>query len=165
MRSRVVLLWTAALLAAAPAAAPAQNYGDGLAIGGVLLPSGSTQLLGKTRFGEEIGLEVELAFSSSSDDRVSSTSLGLGVGVLSHWNLGNQVQPFVCGRAGIAHSSSDTGEPGGDRDHTSVYIGAGLGAEYFVNRRLSIEGEASLRILFGSLGIETGTRLAALLYL
>jgi hypothetical protein len=165
VHSRALFVWALIGLVAAPAIASAQNYGDGLGIGGVLLPSGSPLLLGKTRLGNDLGIEIELAFASMSNDGMSSTNLGLGAGVLKHWNQGNEVQPFVAGRAGIGHSSSDMGDLGGESSDTSFYIGAGLGAEYFVTKKLSIEGEAGVRLIFGSLGIETGTRLGALLYL
>jgi opacity protein-like surface antigen len=165
MRSRALFAWVLIGLAAAPAVASAQDYGDGMGIGGVLLPSGSSVLVGKTRLGNELGLEIELAFASMSNDDTSSTNLGVGAGVLKHWNQGNEVQPFVCGRLGISHSSSDMGDFGGESDETSFYLGVGLGAEYFVTKKVSVEGEAGVRLIFGSLGIETGTRLAALLYL
>lgn len=165
MRSRALFVWALIGLAAAPAAVSAQDYGDGLGIGGVLLPSGSTLLLGKTRIGSEFGLEIEIAFSSMSNDNASSTDLGLGAGILKHWNQGNEVQPYVAGRLGISHYSSDMGEFGGKSDETSFYVGAALGAEYFVTRKISLEGEAGVRLIFGSLGIATGTRLGALLYL
>jgi len=165
VRSHALLICVLVGLAGAPVAASAQDYGDGLGIGGVLLPSGSTLLLGKTRVGSEFGVEVEVAFSSMSDDETSSTDLGLGVGLLKHWNQGNEVQPYVCGRVGIGHTSMDLGEGYDESDETNFYIGAGLGAEYFVTKKLSIEGEAGVRLIFGSIGIATGTRLAALLYL
>jgi hypothetical protein len=160
-----LFVWILAGLAAAPIAASAQDYGDGLGIGGVLLPSGSTLLVGKTRIGGDLGLEIELAFASMSNDDTSSTDLGLGVGVLQHWNQGNEVQPYFAGRLGIGHSSSDMGDFGGESDETSFYVGGALGAEYFVTKKVSLEGEAGVRLIFGSLGIATGTRLAALLYL
>lgn len=165
MRSRSLFVWVLIGLAAAPAVASAQDYGDGMGIGGVLLPSGSSVLVGKTRLGNELGFEIELAFASMSNDDTSSTNLGVGAGILKHWNQGNEVQPYVGGRLGISHSSSDMGDFGGESDETSFYLGAALGAEYFVTKKVSIEGEAGVRIIFGSLGIETGTRLAALLYL
>jgi hypothetical protein len=165
MRSRALFVWILVGLAAAPVAASAQDYGDGLGIGGVLLPSGSTLLVGKTRIGGDLGLEIELAFASMSNDDTSSTDLGLGVGVLQHWNQGNEVQPYFAGRLGVGHSSSDMGDFGGESDETSFYVGAALGAEYFVTKKVSLEGEAGVRLIFGSLGIATGTRLAALLYL
>jgi hypothetical protein len=165
MRSRALLVSVLIGLAAASAVASAQEYGDGLGIGGVLLPSGSTLLLGKTRIGNELGLEIELAFASMSNDNTSSTDLGLGAGILKHWNQGNEVQPYVAGRLGIGHSSSDMGDFGGESDETSFYVGAALGADYFVTKKVSLEGEAGVRLIFGSLGIATGSRLAALLYL
>jgi opacity protein-like surface antigen len=166
MRSRAALVLSLAVLTAAPVTASAQDYGDGFGIGGVLLPSGSTLILGKTRLGPEFALEVELAFSSMSNDDTSSTDLGVGVGALKHWNQGNEVQPYFGARVGIGHSSADYGESsGGETDETNFYVGAALGAEYFVTKRLSLEGEAGVRLIFGSLGIATGTRLAALLYL
>ena len=166
MRSRAALVLSLAVLTAAPVTASAQDYGDGFGIGGVLLPSGSTLILGKTRLGQEFALEVELAFSSMSNDDTSSTDLGVGVGALKHWNQGNEVQPYFGARVGIGHSSADYGESsGGETDETNFYVGAALGAEYFVTKRLSLEGEAGVRLIFGSLGIATGTRLAALLYL
>jgi len=166
MRSRAALVLALAVLTTAPVIASAQDYGDGLGIGGVLLPSGSTLLLGKMRLGSEFGLEVELAFSSMSDDDASSTDLGIGVGALKHWNQGNEVQPYFGARMGIGHTSADYGEGmGGETDETNFYVGAALGAEYFVTKRLSLEGEAGVRLIFGSIGVATGTRLAALLYL
>ena len=166
MRSRAALVLSLAVLTAAPVTASAQDYGDGFGIGGVLLPSWSTLILGKTRLGPEFALEVELAFSSMSNDDTSSTDLGVGVGALKHWNQGNEVQPYFGARVGIGHSSADYGESsGGETDETNFYVGAALGAEYFVTKRLSLEGEAGVRLIFGSLGIATVTRLAALLYL
>jgi hypothetical protein len=166
MLSRSVFVVALAALALTPAVSSAQDYGDGIGIGGVLLPSGSTLLVGKTRLGPEFGIEVELAFSSMSNDDTSSTDLGVGVGALKHWNQGNEVQPYFGARMGIGHTSADLGEGyGGETDETSFYVGAALGAEYFVTKRLSLEGEAGVRLIFGSLGIATGTRLAALLYL
>jgi len=164
MRSRMLVILALVALAA-PAAVSAQEYGDGVGIGGVFLPSGSTTLVGKTRIGDEVGIEVELAFATEDDDRGSETDFGLGVGLLKYWNAGNEVQPFVGGRVGVGYVSYDYGEQGGEGDDTDFVLAAVLGAEYFVNRRLSIEGEADLRLVFGSFGMSTGTRLGAFLYL
>jgi len=166
----LVLLLVGLLLL--PALANAQSYGDGLAIGGVLLPSGSGTLLAKTRMGDGLGLEVEFGLATFSEDDYSSSDLELGAGALFYQGSSDQFQPYWGARFRLCNSSSD-GEmfefqptrDDGDSSHTSFGIIGVFGAEYFINKHLSIEGEAGVGAYFGSFSLTTETRLAALLYI
>jgi len=164
--TRIVPLILAGLLAL-PAGSAARGYGDGFGIGGVLLPSGASAVLAKTRIGSAWGLEVALALSTFSDGGDTETALSAGIGVQRFWNVENQLQPYVAGRLSVHHDSDDVGigHREVERDGTSVGLGGALGAEYFVTRALSLEGEVGLNVHFGSFGMFTGTRLAAYLYL
>jgi len=168
----LVLLLVGLLLL--PALAAAQSYGDGLAIGGVLLPSGSGTLLGKTRLGDGLGLEVEFGLSTFSEDDYSTSDLSIGAGALFYTGSNDQFQPYWGARFRLGHSSADGSlyefEPPvrGDDDsssHTTFGLVGVFGAEYFINKHLSIEGEAGLGAYFGSFSLTTETRLAAFLYI
>ena len=74
-----------------------------------------------------------------------------------------QFQPFVGGRFGFHHMSTDT--QNGDSEDTRFGVTAVLGGEYFITRQISVEGEMSFDLYFGSVELGTGTRLAALFYL
>ncbi len=154
-----------------PALASAQTYGEGLAIGGVLLPSGSGTLLAKTRLGDGLGLEVEFGLATFSEDDYSSSDLELGAGALFYQGSNDEFQPYWGGRFRLGHSSSDAESyelpTRGDDDnsHTTFGVIGVFGAEYFINKHLSIEGEAGLGAYFGSFSLTTETRLAAFLYI
>ena len=152
-----------------PAAALAQDYGDGFGVGGVFLPSGNNVLMAKMRLGDAMALEVYTGLSTFSDDGYSSTDLSLGAGVLFHANPDEKLQPYWGGRFEILHASVDYDNDnmgnGGDWDDTRFGVTGVVGAEYFINRRLSLEGEIGLGMHFGSFSLTSGSRLAALLYL
>jgi opacity protein-like surface antigen len=162
MSIRSFLVCVAVCLVALPSAAPAQSYGDGFGIGGVLLPSGAGTLLAKTRVGSSLGLEFALSLSTFSNEGTSSSDFSIGVGALQHWNTDSQLQPYLGARCDIANSSYELGQT--DESETSFGLFGTLGAEYFVTKKLSLEGEAALGFRFGSFSMSTGTRLAALLY-
>jgi opacity protein-like surface antigen len=162
MSIRSFLVCVTVCLVALPSAAPAQSYGDGFGIGGVLLPSGAGTLLAKTRVGSSLGLEFALALSTYSSKGTSSSDFSIGVGALQHWNTDSQLQPYLGARFDITNSPYKLG--GTDESDTSFGLFGALGAEYFVTKKLSLEGEAALGLHFGSFSMSTGTRLAALLY-
>jgi hypothetical protein len=151
-----------ALALAGPASAQ-RDYGDGFAIGGVLLPSGSPQLLANTRIGDAMGLELGVGFDIEDGDAISRTDLEAGIGLKYYMTGRNQFQSFIGGRFGMRHSSWDLGD--GDEEDTRFGVSAFLGGEYFVNRNLSVEGALEFNMFFGSVELETGSRLAAFFYL
>jgi opacity protein-like surface antigen len=164
MAMRVFAFVAVLALSVLPSVASAQHsYGDGFGIGGVLLPSGSPTLVGLTRIGDSLGLEFNLELRVIDDDGRSETSLGAGVGVKRYLTDRKQFQPFVGGRFGFDHYSIDT--PHGDTEDTRFGLTAVLGGEYFITRQISVEGEISFDLYFGSVELGTGTRLAALFYL
>jgi opacity protein-like surface antigen len=164
MRDRSLSTAVLAFLLILPGLALAQReYGDGFAIGGVLLPSGSPQLLGSTRLGETTGIEFGLGFDVRDDDRGSQTDLEAGIGIKLFVSDRNQFQPFVGGRLGVRHSSWDDG--GRDGEDTRFGATGFLGGEYFITRKLSVEGELELSLFFGSVELATGSRFAAFFYL
>jgi len=164
MTRRSLVLVTALALTALPSLAAAQHsYGDGFGIGGVLLPSGSPTLLGITRIGDSLGLELSIGLDIQDDDGSSSTDIGAAVGVKRYLTDQKQFQPFLGGRFGFRHHSRDNGLD--DVDETKFGVTAILGGEYFVTRKLSLEGELNFDLYFGSIVIRTGSRLAAFFYL
>lgn len=162
MSIRGILVCAALCLLVLPSEALAQNYGDGFGVGGVLLPSGAGTLLAKTRVGSSLGIEAALSLSTFSNGGSSASDFSIGAGVLQHWNTDSQLQPYVGARFDIANSSVKLGET--DESDTTFGLFGVLGAEYFVTKRLSLEGEAAVGFRFGSFSMNTGTRLAALLY-
>jgi hypothetical protein len=162
---RTLLVITLIALVTLPAVA--QNYGDGFGIGGTFLPDGSRAIIGKTRIGNSLGVEASVALNTFSDDDYSSTNVMFALGAQKFWNTDDRLQPYFAGRVSLRHNSSevDYGEVTEESDDTSFGVIAAMGAEYFVSRRLSIEGEAGVGMYFGSFELSTGTRLAAFLYL
>jgi len=160
---RSVVLLALVAVAATPGALQARNYGDGFAVGGILVPGGAQAILGATRLGDSLGLEVDLGVNVQSDDDTSQTGLFFGIGMKRYWNTDSQLQPFIGGRFAIRHTSYDFGEV--ESDDTLFGLRGIFGAEYFVTKRLSLDGEGSIGISFGSFELNTGTRLAAFLYL
>jgi hypothetical protein len=165
MAKRSVLMVLAAGILAFPAAVCAQSYGDGFGVGGVLLPSGASTVLATTRLGDALALEVGLGLNVYDDSGNSSSDLGVSAALKKFWSTENNFQPFVGGRVSLSHSSYDNGELMGKGDDTQFGFEGVLGGEYFVTRRLSIDGEVGVGMYFGSFTIGTGTRLAAFLYL
>ncbi len=164
MTRRSLVLVTALALTALPSLAAAQHtYGDGVGIGGVLLPSGSPTLLGITRIGDSLGLEFSLGFDVEDDGDFSETDVEAGVAVKRYLTDRKQFQPFFGGRFGFHHHSRDNGRD--EVNDTRLGVTALLGGEYFITRKLSFEGELGFKLYFGSIEIGTGTRLAALFYL
>ena len=165
-----------------PLLAAAGSYGDGFAVGGILLPSGSGTIIGKTRLGDNMALEVALSLSTWSDSGNSSSDIGFGAGVLFLNSTDSQFQPYWGGRVSIGHTSggmgggydfdpddwrdgADRGDDGGDDSHTSFGIIGVFGAEYFITKHLSLEGEVGLGMYFGSFSLATETALAGFIYL
>jgi hypothetical protein len=160
----VAPLLVAPLLAALPLEASAQHeYGDGVGIGGVLLPSDSATLLGISRFGESLGLELALSLDVMDDDSTTYSDIGAGLGVKRYLSPRKQFQPFVGGRFAVEHHSHDDGHV--DVEDTQFGVAVMLGGEYFVTRQISFEGEMNFGMSFGSFHLRTGTRLSALFYL
>jgi hypothetical protein len=153
------------LLLITPVVASAQSYGDGFGIGGVLLPSGAGAILGVTRLGDSLGLEVGLGFNVFDEDDYSSTDIHVSGALKKYWSTDSNFQPFAGGRVSLMSSSYDYGDFGGEGDDTVFGFQGVLGGEYFVTRRVSLEGEVGAGIYFGSFQISTGSRLAAFLYL
>ncbi len=164
-----------------PLLATAGGYGDGFAVGGILLPSGSGPIVGKARLGDNMALEVALSLSTWSDSGNSSSDIGLGAGVLFLNGTDSQFQPYWGGRVSIGHTSGgvsgydfdlpeyktadERGGDGGDDSHTSFGVMGVFGAEYFITKHLSIEGEVGLGAYFGSFSLATQTTLAGFIYL
>ena len=166
MTRRSLVLMTALALIVLPSLAAAQHsYGDGFGIGGVFLPSGSPTLLGTTRIGDSLGLEFSVALNVVDDGNSSQTILGAGIGVKKYLTDRKQFQPFLGGRFGFHHYSRSTDDGRVDVDHTLFGVTALLGGEYFITRKLSLEGQLNFDLYFGSIEIGTGTRLAAFFYL
>ena len=164
MTKRGLVFLTALIFFVLPSVATAQqSYGDGFGVGGVLLPSGSPVLLGTTRVGDSLGLEFALELRVFDDDDTSSTELGAGIGIKEYLTDRKQFQPFYGGRFGFRHSSHDNGHT--DVDDTRFGVTAVAGGEYFVTRKLSVEGQIGFDLYFGSVELGTSTRLAALFYL
>ena len=142
------------------AAAQTQTRGQGFGIGGVLLPSGSPTILGTTRLGDDLALELGIALGFSSDDNSNDrTDFGVGFGLRKLWNTEERFQPYLGGRVSVTHTSWN------GHDDTKLGLTGVLGGEYFVMRNLSLLGEVGLGLYFGSFELNTGTRLAAFLYL
>lgn len=164
MARRCIAPAVALLLILLPSLAAAQrSYGDGFGVGGVLLPSEAPALLGTTRIGDALGLELALALDIIDDDNNSTADVYAGCAVKNYLTEFKQFQPFVGGRFFIEHYSADRANV--ETDDTRFGIAALLGGEYFVTRQISFEGEMGFGIAFGSFELATSTRLAALFYL
>jgi hypothetical protein len=157
MRTLVI----AALLLVACAASPAlaRGYGDGFGLGGVLVPDGDPVILGTSRLGDSVGLEVGVGLDAFSNDDVSSTDFVVGVAMRKYWSVEDQFQPFFGGRASLLYVERD------EHEDTLVGLSALVGGEYFLTKRVSVRGEVELGLYFGSIEIRTGTTLAAFMYL
>lgn len=158
-RRSLVLVAALALTALPSLAAAQQSYGDGFGIGGVLLPSGSPILLGTTRIGDDLGVEFALELTVFDDRSSSVTDIGATVGLKKYLTDRKQFQPFMGGRFGFHHHSTDK------VDDTRFGVTGVVGGEYFITRQLSFEGEVGFDLYFGSIQLGTCTRLAALFYL
>jgi len=161
---RSFMLATALAVFILPACAAAQQtYGDGFGVGGVFLPSGSPVLLGTTKIGEDLGLEFALEIRVVDDGDISSTDLGAQIGIKKYLAGRKQFQPFMGGRFGFRHVSRKIGDV--EVDDTRFGVTGYLGGEYFITRKLSVEGQIGFDLYFGSVELGTSTRLAALFYL
>ena len=148
---------------AVPPVASAQNYGDGFGIGGVLLPSGSATILGTTRIGDAIGLEIGVGLDLYDNDDPSASDFGVSAALKKFWSTEGTLQPYAGARVGLHHSSYDHGNV--DSEDTLFGFTAFIGGEYFVTKRVSLDGEVGVGMFFGSVHVRTGSRLAAFLYL
>jgi opacity protein-like surface antigen len=162
MLTRGGIVLTLAFLLVLPLNAAAAEYGQGFGVGGTLLPDGLNTLVAKMRLGDALGIEAEVSLSTFSDDGNSRASFKIGLGMLVHTRTDAQLQPFWGGRFAIDHESVDVGQI--DESDTSFGFAGVIGAEYFVAKKLSLEGEVGLGMHFGSFSLGTQTRLAALLY-
>jgi hypothetical protein len=159
MSVRTLVILTALCLCSLASPALSRGYGDGFGLGGVLVPPGDPAILGTTRLGETLGLEVGVGLDVVSDQDVTDTGFVVGVAMREYWNVEDQLQPFFGGRASLVYVDQD------GRDDTLVGLSALVGGEYFLTRRVSLLGEVELGLYFGSVEIRTGTRLAAFMYL
>lgn len=150
-----------ALLSLACSASPAlaRGYGDGFGVGGVLLPDGDPALLGTTRLGDSVGLEVAIGLDVVSDGDDEDTEFVAAGAMRKYWSVEDQLQPFFGGRASLLYQEH------GDHEESLFGLSALVGGEYFLSRRLSLRGEIELGIYFGSIEVRTGTTLAAFMYL
>ncbi len=163
---RSALLFSLAVALVFPLSAAAQSYGDGFGVGGVLLPSGSAMILGTTRLGESMALEVGVGLNVYDEGDYSSTDIGVSGALKKFWSTDSSFQPFVAGRVSLMHSSFDYGgDYGSEGDDTLFGFSGTVGCEYFLTRRLSVEGEVGAGMYFGSFQISTGSRLAGFIYL
>ena len=78
-------------------------------------------------------------------------------------NTEGAFQPFFGGHVDLIYTECDCGQD--ESEDTRIGMSAVVGGEYFVTRRVSLEGEVGAGIYFGSFGLETSTRLAAFMYL
>jgi opacity protein-like surface antigen len=164
MTKRGLLVCALVGVLALPVVACAQNYGDGLGVGGVLVPDeGNLLILGTTRLGESLGFEMGVGLDLFDSGSATSTDVGLTFCARKYWNTESAFQPFFGGRFSITHSSWDYGNSEGD--DTEFGLSAVVGGEYFVTKRVSLDGEVGVGIFFGSFRLATGTRLAAFMYL
>jgi opacity protein-like surface antigen len=168
IRCSVLLLVGLLLL---PALASAQTYGDGFAVGGVLLPSGAGTIVAKTSMGDDLDIEIEFGLATFSDGDYSSSDLSIGAGALFYTGSSDKFQPYWGARFRLGHESSDMPVfelPRADTDsdsHTTFGLVGVFGAEYFITKNLSFEGEAGIGAYFGSFSLMTETRLAGFIYL
>jgi opacity protein-like surface antigen len=162
MKRGVLTLLVLGVLATSPMAY-AQNYGDGFGLGGVLLPSGSATILGMTRIGDDIGLEIGVGIDLYDNDDHSSSDFSVSGAIKKFWSTESTLQPYGGARFGLHHSSYDYGD--GSHDDTLFGFSAFIGGEYFVTKRVSLDGEVGVGMYFGSVQVRTGSRLAAFLYL
>lgn len=162
MLTRGAIVLALALLLLLPVSSAAAAYGQGFGVGGTLLPSGNNTLLAKMRLGDSLGLEAGVALSTFSNDDASASDFEIGLGILMHSRTETQLQPYWGGRFLIDHASVDVGQI--DESETLFGVAGVIGAEYFVAKRLSLEGDVGLGMYFGSFELRTETRLAALLY-
>lgn len=162
MLTRGAVALTLVLLLSLPLNAAAAGYGQGFAVGGTLLPSELNTLVAKMRLGDALGIEAGVALSTFTNDDDSEAEFEVGLGMLVHSRTETQLQPFWGGRFVISHESIDAGPV--DESETTFGVVAVLGAEYFVTKNLSLEGDVGLGMHFGSLSLGTETRLAGLLY-
>jgi len=158
MSARVVVILSLLCLVCLTSTAPAAGYGEGFGFGGVLMPSGDPVILGSTRLGDSIGLEVGVGIDVMSEDDDTTSDFIVSVAMRQFWKTEEQFQPFFGGRTSLVYVEDGN-------DETLIGVSGLLGGEYFVTKRVSIRGEVDLGIYFGSIRVRTGTALAAFMYL
>ena len=159
MSVRNFVILTTLCLCSVASPALARGYGDGFGLGGVLVPPGDPVILGTTRLGDSVGVEVGVGLDVVSEGDDTDTGFVVGFAMRKYWSTAEQFQPFFGGRAGLIYV-----DKGGHED-TLVGLSALVGSEYFLTRRVSLRGEVELGLYFGSIEIRTGTTLAAFMYL
>jgi hypothetical protein len=159
MSMRVLVILAVLSLACTAPPALARGYGDGFGLGGILLPDGDPAVLGTTRLGDSVGLEIGVGLDVVSDGGDADTDFIVAAAMRKYWDVEDQFQPFFGGRASLLYIERD------DHEDTLVGLSALVGGEYFLSRRVSVRGELELGFYFGSIEIRTGTTLAAFMYL
>lgn len=158
MSLRVLVILTLLCLGCSASPALARGYGDGFGLGGVLLPDGNPVILGTTRLGDSIGLELGIGLDVFSDGDDADTDFVVAAALRKYWSVEDQFQPFFGGRASLLYVEH------GKHEESLVGLSALVGGEYFLMRRVSVRGEVELGLYFGSIEIRTGTTLAAFMY-
>lgn len=158
MSLRVLVILAALCLACTTSPALARGYGEGFGLGGVLVPGGDPVILGTTRLGDSIGLELGVGLDVVSDGDDTATDFAVGAALRKFWSVEDQFQPFFGGRVSLLYVERS-------REETLVGLSTLVGGEYFLTRRVSIRGEVELGLYFGSVELRTGTTLAAFMYL
>ena len=115
-------------------------------------------ILGTTRLGDSIGLELGVGLDVVSDGDETATDFVVGAAMRKYWSVEDQFQPFFGGRVSLLYVERSTEE-------TLVGVSTLVGGEYFLSRRVSLRGEIELGLYFGSIEMRTGTTLAAFMYL
>jgi len=159
MSMRVLVILAVLCLACSAPPALARGYGDGFGLGGVLIPDRNPVILGTTRLGDSVGLELGVGMDVVSDGGDADTDFIVGAAMRKYWNVEDQFQPFFGGRVSLLYVEHDR------REESLVGLSALVGGEYFVMKRVSLRGEVELGFYFGSIEIRTGTTLAAFMYL
>lgn len=158
MSLRVFVILAVVCLTSIPSPALARGYGDGFGLGGILAPGGDPVILGTTRLGDSVGLEIGVGFRVASDGDDTDTDFVVGAALRKYWIVEEQFQPFFGGRVSLLYVDRR-------KEETLVGLSGLVGGEYFVTRRVSLRGEVELGLYFGSIEIRTGTTLAAFMYL
>jgi hypothetical protein len=158
MSARGIVILSLLCLVSLSFTALAADYGDGFAVGGVLMPSGDPVILGGTRLGDAMGLEVGVGIDVVSEDDDRTSDFIVSGAMRRFWKTEEQFQPFFGGRLSLLYVEDGN-------DETLIGLSVLFGGEYFVSKRVSIRGEIDLGIYFGSIRVRTGTALGAFMYL
>ena len=95
---------------------------------------------------DDVFLEPSFGLLRLSSDGGSATVLRLGTGLLFMNEIGSAGRAYVGPRAGIVHTSTDSGV--GDSDDTDVYIAGVTGGEFFLVQSFTLGGEVGIGYAF-----------------